>query len=35
MFRRTLPAGATRASLDRLSNRFTKIIAEAKSVGLD
>ena len=30
MFRRTLPNGATRTSLDRLSNRLTKIIAEAK-----
>ena len=32
MVRRTLPAGATHSSFDRLSNRPTKI-AEAKSVG--
>jgi hypothetical protein len=30
MFRRTLPNGATRTSLDRLSNRLTKITSEAK-----
>jgi hypothetical protein len=30
MFRRTLPNGLTRICLDRLSNRLTKIIAEAK-----
>ena len=33
MFRRTLPNGAKRTCLDRLSNRLTKIMAEAKSVG--
>jgi integrase len=32
MFRRTLPDGATRTRLDRLSNRLTKILAEAKSL---
>jgi integrase len=32
MFRRSLPDGATRTCLDRLSNRLTKIIAVAKSV---
>jgi integrase len=32
MFRRTLPNGATRTCLDRLSNRLTKIMAEAKSL---
>jgi integrase len=32
MFRRTLQTGATRTCLDRLSNRITKIIAEAKSL---
>jgi site-specific recombinase XerD len=32
MFRRTLPQGATRTSLDRLSNRLTKIIAQAKTL---
>jgi hypothetical protein len=32
MFRRTLPNGAARICLDRLSNRLTKIIAEAKSL---
>ena len=30
MFRRTLPLGATRTCLDRLSNRLTKIITQAK-----
>jgi hypothetical protein len=30
MFRRTLPNGASRSCLDRLSNRLTKIIAEAR-----
>jgi site-specific recombinase XerD len=30
MFRRALPDGATRTCLDRLSNRLTKIIAQAK-----
>jgi integrase len=29
MFRRTLPKGACRSCLDRLSNRLTKIVAEA------
>jgi hypothetical protein len=33
IFRRTLPNGATRTCLDRLSNRLTKIIAEAKHLG--
>jgi integrase len=33
MFRRTLPDSPTRTCLDRLSNRLTKIIAEAKSLG--
>ena len=33
MFRRTLPDGPTRSSLDRLSNRLTKIITVAKSLG--
>ena len=32
MFRRTLPQGPTRTSLDRLSNRLTKIIAQAKTL---
>jgi hypothetical protein len=32
MFRRTLPNGAARICLDRLSNQLTKIIAEAKSL---
>jgi hypothetical protein len=32
MFRRTLTNGATRTSLDRLSNRLTKITSEAKSL---
>lgn len=32
MFRRTLPDGAPRTRLDRLSNRLTKILAEAKSL---
>jgi hypothetical protein len=32
MFRHTLPDGARRTCLDRLSNRLTKIIAEAKSL---
>jgi hypothetical protein len=32
MFRRTLPQGATRSSLDRLSNRLTKLIAQAKTL---
>jgi integrase len=33
MFRRTLPDGATRTCLDRLSNRLTKIITQAKGAG--
>jgi integrase len=33
MFRRTLPDGAIRKCLDRLSNRLTKIITVAKSLG--
>jgi integrase len=33
MFRRTLPNDTTRTCLDRLSNRLTKIIAEAKKLG--
>ena len=33
MFRRTLPDGPTRTCLDRLSNRLTKIITVAKSLG--
>jgi hypothetical protein len=32
MFRRTLPDSTTRSCLDRLSNRLTNIIAEAKSL---
>jgi hypothetical protein len=32
MFRRTLPLGASRTCLDRLSNRLTKIITEAKGL---
>jgi hypothetical protein len=31
-FRRTLQSGAARTCLDRLSNRLTKIVAEAKSL---
>jgi integrase len=33
MFRRTLPDGSTRTCLDRLSNRLTKIVTAAKSLG--
>ena len=33
MFRRTLPTGPARSCLDRLSNRLTKIAAEAKKLG--
>lgn len=33
MFRRALPEGTTRTCLDRLSNRLTKIITKAKSLG--
>jgi site-specific recombinase XerD len=33
MFRRELPNGASRSCLDRLSNRITKIIAEAAKLG--
>jgi integrase len=32
MFRRTLPNGASRNCLDRLSNRLTKIVAEARKL---
>ena len=32
MFRRSLPAGAERRCLDRLSNRLTKIVAEARKL---
>jgi integrase len=32
MFRRTLPKGASRSCLDRLSNRLTKIVAEASKL---
>jgi hypothetical protein len=32
MFRRTLPNGASRRSLDRLSNRLTKIVTEARKL---
>jgi hypothetical protein len=32
MFRRALPIGAARSCLDRLSNRLTKIITEAKEL---
>ena len=31
-FRRTLPDGSTRTCLDRLSNRLTKVLAEAKKL---
>ena len=33
MFRRALPDGASRSSLDRLSNRLTKIVTEARKLG--
>jgi hypothetical protein len=33
MFRRPLPNGASRTCLDRLSNRLTKILAEARKLG--
>jgi len=33
MFRRTLPIGAARSCLDRLSNRLTKIASEARKLG--
>jgi hypothetical protein len=33
MFRRSLPVGATRSCLDRLSNRLTKIATEARKLG--
>lgn len=33
MFRRTLPDGSNRTCLDRLSNRLTKIVTVAKSLG--
>jgi len=32
MFRRALPNGASRSCLDRLSNRLTKIVAEARKL---
>jgi site-specific recombinase XerD len=32
MFRRSLPSGATRTCLDRLSNRLTKIVSAAKEI---
>jgi integrase len=32
MFRRTLPKGASRSCLDRLSNRLTKIVAETRQL---
>ena len=32
MFRRTLPKGASRNCLDRLSNRLTKILAETRKL---
>jgi hypothetical protein len=32
MFRRSLPAGARRRCLDRLSNRLTKIVSEARKL---
>jgi integrase len=32
MFRRVLPIGATRSCLDRLSNRLTKIVTEARNL---
>ncbi len=33
MFRRALPIGAARSCLDRLSNRLTKIVTEARKLG--
>jgi hypothetical protein len=32
MFRRALPNGSSRACLDRLSNRLTKIVSEARKL---
>jgi hypothetical protein len=32
MFRRALPNGSSRACLDRLSNRLTKILGEARKL---
>jgi hypothetical protein len=32
MFRRALPSGSSRACLDRLSNRLTKILSEARKL---
>jgi hypothetical protein len=32
MFRRTLPAGTHRRLLDRLANRLTKIVSEARAL---
>ena len=34
MFRRTLPYGTSRRRLDRLSNRLTKILSEARKLGI-
>src|SRR5437762_9333969 len=34
MFRRTLPNGTSRRRLDRLSNRLTKILSEARKLGI-
>jgi integrase len=34
MFRRTLPDGAPRRSLDRLSNRLTKVLSEARELNM-
>ena len=34
MFRRTLPNGTSRRRLDRLSNRLTKIVTEARKLGI-
>jgi len=33
MFRRALPIGTARRWLDRLSNRLTKIVTEARKLG--
>jgi hypothetical protein len=32
MFRRALPNGSSRGCLDRLSNRLTKIVSEARKL---
>jgi uncharacterized protein (UPF0262 family) len=34
MFRRTLPNDTSRRRLDRLSNRLTKILSEARKLGI-